>query len=354
MSHVNESCHTHSLTQVTDTVMSFAVRPSYSHVLLVSLSLLSLLSTGRQLWKSQQCWHGHGSLSEGYRNDVGCCQIWRASLSNFIDMNETFVIGSLRFYPCVMDINNFFFFPWDMWNRNDTYARHACDMGRHSWYEKFTQNMRETLQTYVCPNGSCSFCCVWGQHTADPSWCSRNMGCTIRNYILLFCDSCNPVPGKALAHALRLPHWRRWKGAVSHVKESCDMWMSHVTYVYTYTHIYMYTHMHICVYRHKCIHLYVYLHFLCMNEGGVCIDIHVRIYLCIYIFYISVRHITYKWVTPCMNTSRHIWTSHVTYEQVTSRMNKSRHIWTSHVTYEQVTSHMNKSRHIWTSHVTYE
>ena len=76
MSHVNESCHTHSLTQVTDTVMSFAVRPSYSHVLLVSLTLLSLLSTGRQLWKSQQCWHGHGSLSEGYRNDVGCCQIW--------------------------------------------------------------------------------------------------------------------------------------------------------------------------------------------------------------------------------------------------------------------------------------
>jgi len=70
--------------------------------------------------------------------------------------------------------------------------------------------------------------------------------------------------------------------------------------------------------------------------------------------HIWMRHVTYECVMSHMNASCHIWMRHVTYECVMSHMNESCHIWTSHVTYERVMSHMNESCHIWIRHVTYE
>ena len=60
---------------------------------------------------------------------------------------------------------------------------------------------------------------------------------------------------------------------------------------------------------------------------------------------------TYEWVTSRTNESCHIRMSHVTYEWVMLHTNESCHIWMSHVTHEWVMSHMNESRHTWMSHM---
>ena len=84
--------------------------------------------------------------------------------------------------------------------------------------------------------------------------------------------------------------------------------------------------------------------------------------------HIWISHATRERVMSHIYKSCHIWTSHVTYERVVSHMNVLCHIWTSHVTYEQVKSHicprhiahervmphMTESCHTWTSHVTYD
>ena len=71
--------------------------------------------------------------------------------------------------------------------------------------------------------------------------------------------------------------------------------------------------------------------------------------------HIWMSHVTYEWVMSHMNEWFHIWISHVTYEWVTSHMNEPCHIWMSHVTYEWVMSHtwMGVMSQIWMSH-TYE
>ena len=60
---------------------------------------------------------------------------------------------------------------------------------------------------------------------------------------------------------------------------------------------------------------------------------------------IWMRHVTYEGVLSHMNESCHIWMRHVTYEGVLSHMNESCHIWMRHVTYECVMSHMNAACH---------
>jgi len=50
--------------------------------------------------------------------------------------------------------------------------------------------------------------------------------------------------------------------------------------------------------------------------------------------HIWMSHVTYEWVMSRVNESCHIWMSHVTYEWVMSHMNESCHRWTNRVTYE--------------------
>jgi len=70
--------------------------------------------------------------------------------------------------------------------------------------------------------------------------------------------------------------------------------------------------------------------------------------------HIWLSHVPYEWVMSRMSESCHISVSHVTYQWVMSHMSESCHTWVSHVTYEWVMSHMNESCHIWVSHVTHE
>jgi len=76
-----------------------------------------------------------------------------------------------------------------------------------------------------------------------------------------------------------------------HIRESCHVWMSHVTYEWVMSS---------------------------MIEGC----------------HVCMSHVTYEWVT-------HVWMSHVTYRV------QMRHTWMSHV------PHVNEPCHAWTSHVTY-
>jgi len=78
--------------------------------------------------------------------------------------------------------------------------------------------------------------------------------------------------------------------------------------------------------------------------------------------HVWMNHVTYEWVMSRMNESCHVWMSRVTYEWVTSRIKESsrpchmwsRNVWISYVTYQRVMSHMDESCRIWMSHVTYE
>jgi len=58
---------------------------------------------------------------------------------------------------------------------------------------------------------------------------------------------------------------------------------------------------------------------------------------------IWMSDVTYEWVMSHMRESCHIWVSHVTYEWVMSHMNESCHIWMSHVMYEWAVSYVNES-----------
>ena len=104
---------------------------------------------------------------------------------------------------------------------------------------------------------------------------------------------------------------------MSHMNESCHIWMSHVTY-------------------HKSKY---YWQGLQSVKRVVCKG------LC------SMNE---SWLMSHMDEACHIWISCVTYEWVMSHMNESCRIWMSRVTYEWVVAHVNESCHIWMSHVTYE
>jgi len=62
--------------------------------------------------------------------------------------------------------------------------------------------------------------------------------------------------------------------------------------------------------------------------------------------HIWMSHVTYEWVMSHMNESCHIWMIHVTYEWVMSHMTEWCHIWMSHVTYAWVMSRMNEWCHV--------
>ena len=105
---------------------------------------------------------------------------------------------------------------------------------------------------------------------------------------------------------------------MSHLNQSCFVWMSHVTRSSLNE-------------RHNCI---TYL----------CIWLYISVYDCILIT---------ERASQC-HTLITEWASQlIAYEGVMSHMNKSRHIWMSHVTHEWVMSHMNESCHTWRSHVTW-
>jgi len=81
-----------------------------------------------------------------------------------------------------------------------------------------------------------------------------------------------------------------YEWVMSHMNESCHIWMSHVTYEWVMSHV---------------------------NQSY------------------------HEWMYHAIYASYHIWMSHVTYEWVISHMHESCHIWISHVTYEWDMSHIN-------------
>jgi len=118
-----------------------------------------------------------------------------------------------------------------------------------------------------------------------------------------------------------------YEWVVSEMNESCLIWMSRVSYIW-----------------------FLFCWFVCLTAMvAKAMVIAVK-----YAFKSDASHVSYEWVTSHMNESRLIWMSHVSYEWVTSHMNESCLIWMSHVSYEWVMSHMNESRLIWMSHVSYE
>jgi len=108
--------------------------------------------------------------------------------------------------------------------------------------------------------------------------------------------------------------------SLCHVNKSCHIWMSHVTYVNESYHVWMrriWTHSYsdITCYVTSISHVtyeWVMSH---MNESC----------------HIWMSHVTYESVMSHIHESCHIWMSHVTYEWVMSHMNESCHIWMSHV-----------------------
>jgi len=115
-----------------------------------------------------------------------------------------------------------------------------------------------------------------------------------------------------------------YEWVMSHMNESCHVWMSHVTYAWVMSHMNESCH----VWMSNAIYEWGMSH---MNESC----------------HICMSHVTYGWVMTHMYESWHIWMSHITYEWVTSHMDESCHIRTSHVTHAWVMSHMNESCHMW-------
>jgi len=71
-----------------------------------------------------------------------------------------------------------------------------------------------------------------------------------------------------------------------------------------------------------------------------------------------ISHVTYAWVMSHINESRHVWMSHATYAWVTSHIKQSRHVWMSHVTRCVLLLLLplsnGKEWHIWRSHGTHK
>jgi len=118
-------------------------------------------------------------------------------------------------------------------------------------------------------------------------------------------------------------------GVMSHMNESCHIWMSHVTYEWVMSH--MNESCHIWM-RHATYHVYVYVYVTEVMSHMNVTSRHIHI-------------VTWR-LEP---KSCHICMSHVTWvmsHAVTYVCDRS------HVTYECVMSHMNESCHICMSHVT--
>jgi len=159
---------------------------------------------------------------------------------------------------------------------------------------------------------------------------------------------------------------------MSHMNESCHIWMSHVTYEWVMSHMNE-SSIAVCIFKCHAFHIY---------NCRALLKIKYQWWLFKFPFsgerlcHTWMRHVTHWWGTLHMNGACHIWMSHVTYESVIahhyivlshltlrwvmSHMNEACHIWMRHVTYEWVMSHiwmshvtlMNEACHIWMSHVT--
>jgi len=106
----------------------------------------------------------------------------------------------------------------------------------------------------------------------------------------IICDMTHP-PGGSCLEAIRMC-LLTYQWVMSHINESCTIWMGHVTYRWV-----------------------------------MCVDLEDLVWK------------QFEWVFSPINESCHIWMSHVTYKWVMYHMNGSCHTWTIHVTYEWVMSH---------------
>ena len=62
---------------------------------------------------------------------------------------------------------------------------------------------------------------------------------------------------------------------------------------------------------------------------------------------IWMSHVSYEWVMSHMNESCLLWISHVSHEWVMSHINESCLMWMSHVTYEWVTKCIHRLLRVW-------
>jgi len=129
---------------------------------------------------------------------------------------------------------------------------------------------------------------------------------------------------------------------MSHMAESCNIWMRRATYECVISHV------------NESIHWWMSPH---MNDtwDDLCMSPHIHMWTHVNESpHMWTSPFQYEWIMPHLNVLCLTRMSRVTYEWVTSHVNESCHIWISHVTYECVMLHTNESRHIWISHVTYE
>jgi len=123
---------------------------------------------------------------------------------------------------------------------------------------------------------------------------------------------------------------------MSHMYESCHIWMSHVTYECITSHMNAWYHVWNRLIAE-----------LCGQSSPVCV-------------YMSL--VTYECVTSHLNASCHVWMSHVTHKGVTSHINESCAIWNRLIAewcgqrspvcvYMSHDARMNVSLHILMSHV---
>ena len=150
-----------------------------------------------------------------------------------------------------------------------------------------------------------------------------------------------------------------YEWVMSHMNESCHIWMSHVTYEWVMSHMNGSCH----IWMSHVIHEWVMSHnqpcHIWMSRVTYGVASISRIDKILGLFCKRARlkrrysaKETYNFIDP--NDRSHPTGRYVACEWVMSHMNESCHTWMSHVTCEWVMSHMNESCHLSMSHVTYE
>jgi len=144
-----------------------------------------------------------------------------------------------------------------------------------------------------------------------------------------------------------------YEWVMSHMNESCDIWMSHVTYEWVVWHM---TESNAC--PASLLHKIPLLHFAWCHTGMCHVPSVDESY---HIWMIMIETCLAWIVLSCVNESRHVWMSHVTYEWVWRIFHELVALASvvafhkvpcrneSCLTCEWVTSHVNESRHVWMS-----
>jgi len=164
---------------------------------------------------------------------------------------------------------------------------------------------------------------------------------------------------------------------MSHMNESCHIWMSHVTYEWVMSHMNESCHIWMSHHMKESCHIWmshvtyewVMSH---MNEPCHVILSQVSQALVLSNIVICISQMPYEWVMSRKKESCHVRKSHVTYEwvrfhkhwcyqtsycpmdeSIPTWMTWMRHVaWRSHVTHKRVMSHTDESCHMWMNHVT--